>query len=102
MLIPDCNLKQWTIDGTQLIAAAGNRVHVYDTADGDLLQALKGTSDSSYSYVSLSLYIPLCLSISLFLYSINLYVVFTRGTGHKGTVYCVGYAKDGKRFASGG
>ncbi|RDD42914.1 Intraflagellar transport protein 122-like protein [Trichoplax sp. H2] len=50
-------------DGTQLIVAAGNRVLVYDTNDGTLLQPLKG---------------------------------------HKDTVYCVAYAGDGKRFASGG
>jgi intraflagellar transport protein 122 len=49
--------------GTQLVAAAGNRVLVYDCADGDLLHTLKG---------------------------------------HKKTLYCVAYAKDGKRFASGG
>ncbi|XP_051950041.1 intraflagellar transport protein 122 homolog [Xyrauchen texanus] len=49
-------------DGTQLIVAAGNRLLVYDTADGTLIQPLKG---------------------------------------HKDTVYCVAYAKDGKRFASG-
>ncbi|XP_051759980.1 intraflagellar transport protein 122 homolog isoform X2 [Ctenopharyngodon idella] len=49
-------------DGSQLIVAAGNRVLVYDTADGTLIQPLKG---------------------------------------HKDTVYCVAYAKDGKRFASG-
>ncbi|XP_064447970.1 intraflagellar transport protein 122 homolog isoform X3 [Mirounga angustirostris] len=49
-------------DGTQLILAAGNRLLVYDTSDGTLLQPLKG---------------------------------------HKDTVYCVAYAKDGKRFASG-
>lgn len=30
------------LDGTQLIVAAGHRVHVYDTADGDLIQSLKG------------------------------------------------------------
>ncbi|XP_039234404.1 intraflagellar transport protein 122 homolog isoform X4 [Pipra filicauda] len=49
-------------DGTQLIVAAGNRLLVYDTSDGTLIQPLKG---------------------------------------HKDTVYCVAYAKDGKRFASG-
>lgn len=49
-------------DGTHLIVAAGNRVLVYDTNDGTLIQPLKG---------------------------------------HKDTVYCVAYAKDGKRFASG-
>nr|XP_034307390.1 intraflagellar transport protein 122 homolog isoform X7 [Crassostrea gigas] len=49
-------------DGSQLIVAAGNRVLVYDTNDGSLIQPLKG---------------------------------------HKDTVYCVCYAKDGKRFASG-
>ncbi|XP_074860903.1 intraflagellar transport protein 122 homolog isoform X1 [Carettochelys insculpta] len=49
-------------DGTQLIIASGNRLLVYDTSDGTLIQPLKG---------------------------------------HKDTVYCVAYAKDGKRFASG-
>ena len=32
-------------DGAQLIVAAGNRVLVYDTNDGTLTQALKGTID---------------------------------------------------------
>lgn len=50
-------------DGSQLVVAAGQRVLVYDTADGTLIQPLKG---------------------------------------HKDNVYCVAYAKDGKRFASGG
>ncbi|XP_062977490.1 intraflagellar transport protein 122 homolog isoform X2 [Elgaria multicarinata webbii] len=49
-------------DGTQLIIASGNRLLVYDTSDGTLIQPLKA---------------------------------------HKETVYCVAYAKDGKRFASG-
>jgi len=49
-------------DGARLVVAAGNRVHVYESAIGNLLQSLKG---------------------------------------HKDTVYCVAYAKDGKRFASG-
>jgi hypothetical protein len=65
-----------TIDGTQLIAAAGNRVHVYDTADGDLIQALKGTASSLISnnlcilvYPYLFLSIPLlyqCVSRSVY------------------------------------
>lgn len=50
-------------DGSQMVVAIGNRVLVYDAADGDLLHQLKG---------------------------------------HKNTVYCVAYAADGKRFASGG
>lgn len=50
-------------DGSQLVAGVGNRVLVYDAADGDLLHALKG---------------------------------------HKDSVYCVAYASNGKRFASGG
>jgi len=49
-------------DGSQLIVASGNKVLVYDTADGSLVRPLKG---------------------------------------HKETVYCVAYAKNGKRFASG-
>eukprot|EP00735_Rhodelphis_limneticus_P013896 TRINITY_DN7858_c0_g1::TRINITY_DN7858_c0_g1_i1::g.23657::m.23657 TRINITY_DN7858_c0_g1::TRINITY_DN7858_c0_g1_i1::g.23657 ORF type:complete len:1206 (-),score=375.70,sp/A8WGF4/IF122_XENTR/55.15/0.0,WD40/PF00400.27/1e+02,WD40/PF00400.27/1.8e-10,WD40/PF00400.27/5.9e+02,WD40/PF00400.27/14,WD40/PF00400.27/0.33,WD40/PF00400.27/13,WD40/PF00400.27/0.039,WD40/PF00400.27/1.9e+02,Coatomer_WDAD/PF04053.9/43,Coatomer_WDAD/PF04053.9/56,Coatomer_WDAD/PF04053.9/70,Coatomer_WDAD/PF04053.9/0.32,Coatomer_WDAD/PF040 len=50
-------------DGSQLVAAVGNRVMVYDAVDGDLQHSLKG---------------------------------------HKDTVYCVDYSRDGKRFASGG
>jgi len=49
-------------DGSRLVVAAGNKVHVYESAVGNLLKSLKG---------------------------------------HKDTVYCVAYAKDGKRFASG-
>lgn len=49
-------------DGIQLIAAAGDKVLVYEPGDGTLLQSLKG---------------------------------------HKDTVYCVAYARDGKKFASG-
>lgn len=49
-------------DGSQLVVAAGQRVLVYDTSNGSLIQPLKG---------------------------------------HKDTVYCICYAKDGKRFASG-
>lgn len=50
-------------DGSQLVAAVGTRVLVYDAVDGSLLHSLKG---------------------------------------HKGVVYAVDYAHDGKRFASGG
>ncbi|GMF31371.1 unnamed protein product [Phytophthora lilii] len=50
-------------DGSQVVAAVGTRVLVYDAVDGTLLHSLKG---------------------------------------HKGTVYSVDYAHDGKRFASGG
>ena len=50
-------------DGTQLVAAVGSRVLVYDAVNGDLLHSLKG---------------------------------------HKDTLYCVAYSRDGKRFASGG
>uniref|UniRef100_A0A8B9YLP1 Intraflagellar transport protein 122 homolog n=1 Tax=Bos mutus grunniens TaxID=30521 RepID=A0A8B9YLP1_BOSMU len=35
-------------DGTQLIVAAGNRLLVYDTSDGTLLQPLKGHKDTVY------------------------------------------------------
>jgi intraflagellar transport protein 122 len=50
-------------DGTQLVAAIGNRVVVYDAVDGTVLHQLRG---------------------------------------HKDTVHCVAYSRDGKRFASGG
>jgi len=50
-------------DGSRLIVATGNKVLVYESATGSLIQPLKG---------------------------------------HKDTVYCLTYAKDGKRFASGG
>ncbi|CAI9719013.1 transport 122 homolog isoform X1 [Octopus vulgaris] len=49
-------------DNSQLVAAVGQKVLVYNTADGNLIQPLKG---------------------------------------HKDKVYCVDYAKDGQRFASG-
>lgn len=49
-------------DGSQLIVASGNRVLVYNTSDGSLLQPLKG---------------------------------------HKDSVYCVTYCKNGLKFASG-
>ncbi|KAJ3586515.1 hypothetical protein NHX12_012913 [Muraenolepis orangiensis] len=35
-------------DGSQLIVAAGNRVLVYDTSDGTLIQPLKGHKDTVY------------------------------------------------------
>uniref|UniRef100_A0A8C3VLM9 Intraflagellar transport protein 122 homolog n=1 Tax=Catharus ustulatus TaxID=91951 RepID=A0A8C3VLM9_CATUS len=35
-------------DGTQLIIAAGNRLLVYDTSDGTLIQPLKGHKDTVY------------------------------------------------------
>ena len=68
--IPNCNVvvifSIWDLcfspDGARLIVAAGNRVHVYESAIGNLVQSLRG---------------------------------------HKDTVYCVAYAKDGKHFASG-
>ncbi|GAB1599701.1 intraflagellar transport protein 122 homolog [Argonauta hians] len=49
-------------DNSQLVAAVGQKVNVYDTVDGNLVQQLKG---------------------------------------HKDKVYCVDYARDGQRFASG-
>lgn len=49
-------------DGSQLVVASGNRVLVYDTTDGSLIQPLKG---------------------------------------HKDTVYCLSYARNGQKFASG-
>ncbi|KAB0796579.1 hypothetical protein PPYR_10640 [Photinus pyralis] len=49
-------------EGTQLVVASGNRVLVYDTGNGALIQPLKG---------------------------------------HKDMVYCVAYAKNGEKFASG-
>nr|AFN42838.1 intraflagellar transport protein 122-like protein [Marsilea vestita] len=59
---PCCDIA-FRPDGTQLIAAVGARVLVYDAAEGTLLHSLKG---------------------------------------HKDTVKCVAYSRDGKRFASGG
>ncbi|DAZ94814.1 TPA: hypothetical protein N0F65_012841 [Lagenidium giganteum] len=68
--IPERNGEKFVVqdlafrpDGTQLVAAVGTRVMVYDAVDGTLLHSLKG---------------------------------------HKGIVYSVDYAHDGKRFASGG
>ena len=96
-------------DGAQLIVAAGTRVMVYDAADGTLIQPLKGIP-----LLSLILYFTLTHEISLHIYLRYLYeiyslklpgfvVIFLLSSipGHKDTVYCVAYAKDGKRFASG-
>ena len=71
-------------DGSQLVVAAGQRVLVYDTSDGKSLRfsSLGFVCLSILSYFSGSLIQPL--------------------KGHKDTVYCVAYARDGKRFASGG
>ena len=35
-------------NGTQLVVAAGNRVLIYDTTDGTLVQALKGILESYF------------------------------------------------------
>ena len=82
---------------------------VYDAADGTLIQPLKGIP-----LLSLILYFTLTHEISLHIYLRYLYeiyslklpgfvVIFLLSSipGHKDTVYCVAYAKDGKRFASG-
>lgn len=74
-------------DGTQLVVASGNQVLVYETNDGALIQPLKG------DYLKTS-------TINIILYYSNLFLFFL--IGHKDTVYCVCYAKDGKKFASGG
>ncbi len=37
-----------------------------------------------------------------FLYEMLKILIFLILQGHKDTVYCVNYSKDGKRFASGG
>ena len=91
-------------DGAQLIVAAGTRVMVYDAADGTLIQPLKGIP-----MLSLILYFTLThiyLRYFYGIYSLKLpgfVVIFLLSSisGHKDTVYCVAYAKDGKRFASG-
>ena len=77
-------------DGTQLIVAAGNRVLVYDASDGSLLQPLKGLLHGNY--FSLHVWMSLCLFPMIPMPILS---------GHKDTVVCVSYAKDGKRFASG-
>ncbi|XP_024523366.1 intraflagellar transport protein 122 homolog isoform X2 [Selaginella moellendorffii] len=67
-------------DGSQLIAAVGSRVLMYDAATGDLLHSLKGgRMDRS----------PFIMHVATL-------------AGHKGAVYCLAYSRDGKRFASGG
>ena len=58
-----CHSVCFSPDGSQLLAAVGNRVIVYDASDGDIIKSLKG---------------------------------------HKAAVYCVCYASNGERFASGG
>ncbi|CAB0043487.1 unnamed protein product [Trichogramma brassicae] len=67
--------------GSQLIVAAGQHVLVYESNDGALIQLLKGKIDG-LQYV--------------------VHALIFDFLGHKDIVYCVCYAKDGKKFASGG
>ncbi|KAL2613280.1 hypothetical protein R1flu_024972 [Riccia fluitans] len=46
-----CYALAFRPDGTQLIAAVGSRVLMYDAADGDLLHSLKGHKDAVYCVV---------------------------------------------------
>ncbi|OAE20578.1 hypothetical protein AXG93_3873s1360 [Marchantia polymorpha subsp. ruderalis] len=46
-----CHALAFRPDGTQLIAAVGSRVLMYDAADGDLLHSLKGHKDAVYCVV---------------------------------------------------
>lgn len=73
------------------MVAAGQRVLVYDTTDGSLIQPLKGKFGflSNCKFVVSSIW-------NVCIYRLDLLA------GHKDTVYCVCYARDGKRFASGG
>ncbi|CAN0288205.1 unnamed protein product [Discosporangium mesarthrocarpum] len=67
-------------DGSRMVVAVGNRVLVYDAADGGLLHSLRGHKDTARRGHRKD-YLPLsCLLI----------------------VYSVSFSKDGKRFASGG
>ena len=51
------------LDGLQVLAAVGDRVLIYDAANGEIIDNKRG---------------------------------------HKDTVYCLAYSKDGQRWASGG
>lgn len=70
-------------DGTQLIAGIGNRLLVYDATDGDLLHALKGHKVSNLKGI------------------VHLHGLI-RQLLPQDAIYCVAYAHNGKRFASGG
>lgn len=70
-----------------MVVASGNQVLVYETSDGALIQPLKGDYLKDFNYNVL--------------YFCNVILSFCI-LGHKDTVYCVCYAKDGKKFASGG
>lgn len=71
------NTPHYTLDGTRVIVAVGNRVLLYNAETGDLMESLRGYILSYRSHFH-----PLHL-------------------GHKDIVYCVHFSFDGTRFASG-
>ena len=107
-------------DGTQLVTGIGNRVLVYGVAEGDLLHSLRGHKVSPQPITALITCrhayqrghcLPLVSresqSVSRFLPGEHM---LWRRTLHASrcclslqeAVYCVAYASNGKRFASGG
>ena len=85
----------------QLVAAVGNRVLVYDAADGDLLHSLKvrraGRGAAATQLVPCG-----CLWVGGKGSHDPDLVCRVGDQGHKDTVYTVSYSRCGKRFASGG
>jgi hypothetical protein len=70
-------------DGTQLVTGIGSRVLIYDAATGDLVHALKGHKVRPRAGT--------CARGGN-----------CRNLAPQDSVYCVAYAHNGKRFASGG
>jgi intraflagellar transport protein 122 len=72
------------IDGSRIIAAVGNRVLLYRSSDGDLLESLRGKI------------------VRLAVIDFQFFLLLFPFAGHKESVLSVSYSSDGSRFASGG
>ena len=91
-MLPYCHA-----DGTQLIAGIGNRVLVYDATDGDLLHALKGHK-VAHCWCMKAVRKRGRSVRRIAVPSIPHVILLPS----QDAVYCVAYAHNGKRFASGG
>ena len=107
-------------DGTQLVTGIGSRVLVYGVAEGDLLHSLRGHKVSPQSikaFVTCRHANHRGHCLSLVSHGSQSVSVFSPGQHMQGrrtlhvsrcclslqdAVYCVAYASNGKRFASGG
>lgn len=92
------HLGMWA-DGSQIVVAAGNRVMVYNAADGALLHSLKGAHFSACACAHARVRACAHPDCGCMLACTCFWA--THCAGHKDTVFSVDYSRDGKRFASG-